>query len=96
MTASKIVLVTGANTGLGLEIVRALCRSNTPYEILLASRSLSKGEAAVETVKNEIPASSSTVSAVQLDVSDEESITNAYRTISTKYDRLDALINNAG
>lgn len=29
MAASKIALVTGANTGLGLEIVRALCRSDT-------------------------------------------------------------------
>ncbi|KAG2421747.1 hypothetical protein HFD88_005723 [Aspergillus terreus] len=96
MAASKIVLVTGANTGLGLEIVKALCRSNTPYEILLAARSLSKGEAAVKSLKQEFPASSSSISALQLDISDDESITNAYRAISAKCDRLDVLINNAG
>ncbi|GFF70357.1 (+)-neomenthol dehydrogenase [Aspergillus udagawae] len=96
MATPKIVLVTGANTGLGLEIVRALCGSNDPYEILLASRSLSKGEAAVEALKQEFPASPSSVSAFQLDISDDDSIINAYQAISSKYDRLDVLINNAG
>ncbi|KAL4987366.1 NAD(P)-binding protein [Aspergillus falconensis] len=62
----------------------------------MAARSLSKGEAAIEALKQEFPASPSSVSTFQLDISDDDSIINAYQAISAKYDRLDVLINNAG
>ncbi|KAL3484641.1 NAD(P)-binding protein [Aspergillus germanicus] len=94
--SARLSSLTEPTPGLGLEIVRALCRSGTPYEILLAARNFPKGEAAVETLKQEFPSGPSSVSAVQLDISDDDSITNAYQTISAKYDRLDVLINNAG
>lgn len=96
MAEKKVILITGANTGLGLEIVKALCRESTPYDILVGSRSLQKGEAAVESVKKEIPNSTSTLLVVQIDIESDDSVEKAFATIKSKYDKLDVLINNAG
>ena len=43
-----IVFVTGANTGLGLEMVKALYSSENAYEVLLGGRSLTKAREAAE------------------------------------------------
>ncbi|RAH49599.1 NAD(P)-binding protein [Aspergillus brunneoviolaceus CBS 621.78] len=96
MASKQILLISGGNTGLGLETLRALCRSETAYDLILAARTLSKGEAAAETLRQEFPGTPSTISPVQLDIADDESIAAAYSTISAKYERLDVLINNAG
>ncbi|GIK04407.1 hypothetical protein Aspvir_008490 [Aspergillus viridinutans] len=41
---SKIIVITGANTGIGLETVKALCQSNQKYHILLGSRNLENAQ----------------------------------------------------
>jgi hypothetical protein len=45
-STKTVLLVTGANTGLGYQIVRALCQSNQSYDILLGGRSLEKAQQA--------------------------------------------------
>ncbi|KAK0761974.1 hypothetical protein N5P37_004774 [Trichoderma harzianum] len=92
----KIILITGGNTGLGLEIVRALCRSSKPYKILLAGRSLEKAIAATEKLASEQLNSSTTVEPIQLDVEDDESINSAFKFVEEQFGRLDVLVNNAG
>ena len=92
----KTVLVTGANTGLGLEVVRSLMDSPTPYTILLGSRNIARGETATETLRKEYPDSRSTVEMIQIEMTDDDSITRAVETIENSHGRLDVLVNNAG
>ncbi|KAF5565089.1 transcriptional regulatory [Fusarium phyllophilum] len=94
MDGRKLVLVTGANTGLGFQIARAVCSSDKGYEVLLGGRSLQKAEQAVKNLKEEFP--TSYLRAIQLDIEDDISIASAFEYIKAKYGKLDALINNAG
>jgi NADP-dependent 3-hydroxy acid dehydrogenase YdfG len=47
-------------------------------------------------LKEDFPASLISISAVQLDITDDAFVAEAYRYISDKYNRLDVLINDAG
>jgi NAD(P)-dependent dehydrogenase (short-subunit alcohol dehydrogenase family) len=96
MANKTVVFITGANTGLGYEAVKALYKSTQPYEILLGSRSVSKGDDAISSLKKEITSSPSTISTVQIDIESDDSIEKAYDTISSKFGKVDTLINNAG
>jgi NAD(P)-dependent dehydrogenase (short-subunit alcohol dehydrogenase family) len=96
MSSGKVVLITGANTGLGLEIVKALYKTDRAYQIIIGCRTVSKGEAAMESVQKEIPKSPSALSVIQVDLSSDESINNALKNIESKFGRLDVLINNGG
>ncbi|XDG08073.1 hypothetical protein ABKA04_007688 [Annulohypoxylon sp. FPYF3050] len=96
-TDKKIVLVTGANTGLGYEIIKALYQTDIPYEIIVGCRTVSKGEAAIAKLKEETTAPSpSSLSTLQVDLSSDASLENAVDTLESKYGRVDVLINNAG
>ncbi|KAI1069510.1 hypothetical protein LB507_008557 [Fusarium sp. FIESC RH6] len=94
MDGRKLVLVTGANTGLGFQIVKAICGSDKGYEVLVGGRSIEKAEQAVKDLKNEFPASH--LHAIQVDIEDDTSIASAFEYVKGKYGKLDALINNAG
>lgn len=95
MASKTIVLITGGNTGIGYEVVRALLGSERLYHILLAGRDINKAEEAVKSSTAEVK-SQSTVEAVQIDVEDDDSIAKAYEVVSSKHSRIDTLINNAG
>ncbi|CAO2657281.1 Nn.00g034070.m01.CDS01 [Neocucurbitaria sp. VM-36] len=77
-----IVLITGANGGIGFELAAQLLAS-AKYFVLLGSRSLEKGQAEVQNLQQRnLPGK---VSLVQIDVSDENSINNAAKEIDEKY-----------
>src|SRR6195952_3790627 len=92
----KVVLITGANTGLGLEVVKALYKTTQSYSIIVGSRLVSNGEAAIAAVQKEIPSSSSSLSVVQVDLASDESIKKALDNIESTFGRLDVLVNNGG
>lgn len=96
MTSPKIVLVTGANSGIGYETVKAFYESPNLYHVVLTSRSLQNGIAAMEKIKTEVPASSNTIQVAALDLTSDDSINKAFETVKSTNTKIDALINNAG
>ncbi|PNY24590.1 Uncharacterized protein TCAP_05470 [Tolypocladium capitatum] len=96
MADKQIVLITGANKGIGFETVKALIESPKPYHIFLGSRSLSRGEDALAKLNELVPQTASTVELIQIDVTDDDSITKATEVVKNKFGKLDILINNAG
>jgi NAD(P)-dependent dehydrogenase (short-subunit alcohol dehydrogenase family) len=94
------VLITGANRGIGLAILQrlALSPATSHYTFLLGSRSPSAGQSALTTLRSppiSIPASTQ-IYVVELDVTSDASIRRAVETITSRFGRLDVLINNAG
>ncbi|KAL9092130.1 MAG: hypothetical protein Q9165_004563 [Trypethelium subeluteriae] len=96
MSEKHIVLITGANTGIGYEVVKALAASSHAYHILVGSRSIDNGDKAIAEVKKEAPNTTSDFAVIQVDVSSDESIQKAFDQVKAKFGRVDTLINNAG
>lgn len=99
MSPSSIscVLVTGANKGIGFEAVRQLsARLPIAAAILLGTRSLANGRAAVDAVRAHAPNQFANVEMIQLDVTSQESIDRASALVKDKFGSLDVLVNNAG
>jgi NAD(P)-dependent dehydrogenase (short-subunit alcohol dehydrogenase family) len=92
--SGQTVIVTGSNTGLGLEAVRQLVRLGAS-RVIMAVRSISKGEAAARTILADTKVTENVVEVWPLDLSNYESI-NTFATRVAKLDRLDAVIQNAG
>ncbi|KAL9114209.1 MAG: hypothetical protein Q9227_001631 [Pyrenula ochraceoflavens] len=95
MAATKsTVLVTGGNNGIGLETC-LLLSSQPQYHVIMGSRTLSKGEAAISQIRKTHPDAS--LSLVQIDIDSDESIGKAVEQVSREHGgKLDILINNAG
>lgn len=86
---NKIALITGANKGIGFQIAQQL--GDRGYTVLIGSRDLARGEAAVK----ELVAGGIEAAAIQLDVTDETSVRAAAARIGERHGRLDVLVNNA-
>ncbi len=87
----KAALVTGANKSIGFEVARQLAQQG--IYVYLGSRDLDKGIAAVNQLKAE---GLTNIEAIQLDVTNDESVQHARAAIGKKTNVLDILINNAG
>lgn len=87
----KSALVTGANKSIGFEVARQLAQKG--IYVYLGSRNLENGIEAVNKLKTE---GLNNVEAIQLDITDDESVKNARTEIGKKTETLDILINNAG
>jgi len=88
--SSQVALITGANKGIGLEIARQLGAQG--MTVLLGARDPGRGSKAAEELKQQ----GMDAHAVQIDVTDQESINAAARHIEDEFGRLDVLVNNAG
>ncbi|KAL4865665.1 hypothetical protein BDV12DRAFT_174327 [Aspergillus spectabilis] len=93
MSYQKVVLISGANRGLGYETARILLRS-PHYHVIIGSRALPKGTAAVKTLRA-LPDVKGTVETIQLDVRDLNSINSTREYLEMAFERLDILIQNA-
>lgn len=88
----KVIIVTGGNSGLGYEAVLAF--ANKGAEVILACRSVEKGNAAMAEIEKVNPSGKIIVKA--LDLMDLSSVISFSADIKLKYDQLDVLLNNAG
>lgn len=87
----KSVLITGANKGIGLETAKQLLEKG--LFVYLGSRDLEKGNARVSELNE---SGFQQVKAIQLDVTDPNTIRSARQRIDNERGHLDVLINNAG
>ncbi|GFR71075.1 LOW QUALITY PROTEIN: carbonyl reductase [NADPH] 1 [Elysia marginata] len=87
---TKVVVVTGANKGLGFQIVRDLCKQ-FEGDVLLTARDDSRGQAAVQVLEKE----GLHPKYHQLDISDHSSIVRLRDFLQNTYGGLDVLVNNA-
>jgi NAD(P)-dependent dehydrogenase (short-subunit alcohol dehydrogenase family) len=87
---SKIVLVTGANKGIGLETARQL--GQLGMTVIVGSRDAAKGEAAAAQLRGE----GLQAEALAIDVTSVESVAAAAKAVEAKHGKLDVLVNNAG
>jgi NAD(P)-dependent dehydrogenase (short-subunit alcohol dehydrogenase family) len=90
--SGRTALVTGANSGLGLESARALATAGA--RVLLACRDEGRARDALATVAAEATGAEPEV--VQLDLADLDSVATAAEDVAGRVERLDVLLNNAG
>ncbi|MER9135980.1 SDR family oxidoreductase [Mesorhizobium sp. M0830] len=90
MTKSKTAVVTGANKGIGREIARRLATMG--FKVWLGARNAERGMAAAQ----ELCSEGLDVQWLALDVTQDESVAAAARTVEAESPCLDVLVNNAG
>jgi NAD(P)-dependent dehydrogenase (short-subunit alcohol dehydrogenase family) len=88
----KVCLVTGANSGLGKATALALAKMGAA--VVMLCRDQTRGSAALEEVKQQT--GSSRVELLLGDLGSQRSVREAAAEFKRRYQRLDALINNAG
>ena len=85
----KVALVTGSSSGIGRETALALAREG--YRTFASMRDTKKASMLEDAAKDGLP-----INIISMDVTDEESIVSAVKTIMDDYQRIDVLVNNAG
>lgn len=94
--STRIVLITGANSGVGFATTKVLASSTSPtFQVIMTGRNLAKVNAAKSELINDTPNFADRLSVLHLDVTDKGSITAAVEAVKKEYGHLDALINNA-
>ena len=81
---TKVILITGASSGIGFDAARTLARQG--HRVYAAARRVERME----------PLKEDGVVPVRMDVTDEDSMQDCVRSILEKEGRIDVLVNNAG
>lgn len=88
----KVIIVTGGNSGLGFEAVKAFAEKGA--EVVLATRSMEKGEEAKKQILQ--TGISGKIEVIELDLMNLKSVIKFAEQFKKNYTRLDVLLNNAG
>lgn len=83
----RVAVVTGANRGLGLGLGMAKELAKRDYQVIIAARNVTDGQAKAKEIGAEF---------MPLDVSKEESITAFSQQVLSRFGHVDVLVNNAG
>jgi NAD(P)-dependent dehydrogenase (short-subunit alcohol dehydrogenase family) len=89
---TKTALVTGANSGIGLETARGLARAG--YRVVLLCRNGERAAKAKADIDASVPGATTEI--VLADLSEQASVRAAAADLLERLDRLDVLVNNAG
>ncbi len=90
--SGRTVLVTGANSGLGLITAGELARAGAM--VLITARDELKAEAAESEIRDRVP--EATLEPLVLDLADLGSVRALASAVAAEHERLDVLVNNAG
>ncbi|MEJ2050920.1 MAG: oxidoreductase [Calditrichota bacterium] len=90
--SGKVIIVTGANSGIGFEAAKAFTRHGG--QVILACRVVEKAKRAADQIHSEIPGARTEI--LQIDLASLESIREFAAAFTAEHDRLDVLLNNAG
>ena len=88
----KTIIITGSNAGIGYQAAEYCAYLG--MKVILACRSLERGQTAVDALKSSFP--DSDISLMQLDVSEKGSIINFVKEIEDKKIDIDVFYHNAG
>ena len=91
MQKPKNIVVTGGNSGVGYETVKALYLAG--HNVIFGSRNIAKNQEAVNEI-TKIPGGS--VRAYTLDLAVRKSVDDFVKFVKTQFDHIDILVNNAG
>ncbi|MCP2029359.1 NAD(P)-dependent dehydrogenase (short-subunit alcohol dehydrogenase family) [Flavobacterium sp. HSC-32F16] len=87
----KSVLITGANRSIGLELTKQLSKKG--FFVYLGTRNLEKGNTVAKQLNED---GFENIKAIQIDVTNPDSILEAKKIVENEQGKLDILINNAG
>lgn len=87
----KVIIITGANSGLGLASAKKLAEKGA--QVIMACRSEERGR---EALKRVVPRAATSPRLMPLDLADLASVQQFADQFKTEYPRLDVLLNNAG
>jgi len=90
----RVVVVTGANTGLGKATTKILVEKGAT--VVLACRNLVEGQKAVDDIKKKTGAAKEKLVLMKLDLSDLDSVEEFATALKKKFNAIHILINNAG
>ena len=90
--SGKHYLITGANSGIGLEAAKVLASKGA--EVTMAVRNVTKGQLAIKDIKQTVPAAKLEV--IELDLADLDSVDTCVQSLLKDGKPIDVLINNAG
>ena len=90
LNMKKIVLVTGATSGIGEACARVFARGG--YDVIVTGRRAER----LEALRTELETLGAAVKTLQFDVRDAEAAKNALASLDDRWKQVDVLVNNAG
>src|SRR5262249_821692 len=92
---SKIAVITGGGSGIGLALAQAFARRG--YSLVISGRDAKRLQAAVSHLRGgNLNTSNAAITAIACDVRDPASVGKMFQQVAAQYGSIDALINNAG
>lgn len=93
--SGKVVIITGANAGLGYQSALQIAQHH-PHRLYLTARSRSKYDAAVAGIRKEVSTADIFIRFIEMDLASLSSVKSAAEHLLSEIERIDILMNNAG